>query len=239
MTGRIISSPLSLTFPTTRSRSLATQEACMFKKSVPPRIMYPSIILIATWNYISSQTKKKNSGVEIWMNTNYMLITNGNDIWKGQVKNSWSKQALKEEKPVWIHQNCFNGFIKPIPILSNKLTPTNTPSTHPKKKKNPVKLEISLYTFTTTTPFLHKHTHKLNITSFWGLVWEGFNPSDLLLHCKKSNQQCYPLTHKKENWNQVHIIGGCNRKISHSNMSSQRYQMKEEPFLITFPVNKF
>lgn len=69
------------------------------------------------------------------MNTNYMLITNGNDIWKGQVKNSWSKQALKEEKPVWIHQNCFDGFIKPIPILSNKLTPTNTPSTHPKKKK--------------------------------------------------------------------------------------------------------
>lgn len=133
----------------------------------------------------------------------------------------------------------FRWFYKTYSYSLQKTHSHQHPLHPPKKKKNPVKLEISLYTFTTTTPFLHKHTHKLNITSFWGLVWEGFNPSDLLLHCKKSNQQCYPLTHKKENWNQVHIIGGCNRKISHSNMSSQRYQMKEEPFLITFPVNKF
>ena len=39
MAGRVESRPLSLTFPTIKSRSLATLEACILKNSVPPKIM--------------------------------------------------------------------------------------------------------------------------------------------------------------------------------------------------------
>lgn len=39
MTGRIERIPLSVTFPTTRSRILATLEACILRNSVPPKIM--------------------------------------------------------------------------------------------------------------------------------------------------------------------------------------------------------
>lgn len=34
---------------TTKSRSLETVEACTFRKSLPPKSMYPSIILAATY----------------------------------------------------------------------------------------------------------------------------------------------------------------------------------------------